>query len=568
MSKFITGEQFKKMIINGADQLVGEYEYINELNVFPVPDGDTGTNMKITISSAIDEIKIFDGNDISILGRGFSRALLMNARGNSGVIFSQIIKGFISSFKEGQKSLTVEDLICSFKGAKEIAYNAVANPVEGTILTVIRCVSEALIVKKDFEDIEDCFKFAVETAKVALDNTPNLLEELKRVGVVDSGGYGLWCFLVGMYDCLIGKVCAPKNIDLSDNKGDTRPKIQLEFDEHDNEEGFGYCSEIIMKIGAQIDPQEKPKKPFDLERFKASLLKIGDSLVCVQDEDLVKVHVHTFTPGTFLNLAQPYGEFLKIKFENMTEQYYQRIEKQGIKIIDTKKPNAQQVVFKDEQGITMTCPSKKIKAFLKSEYGINNVLDTSNIGNPSIQDILLLIQDTKCNKVFVITDDSNIYLAASQAADIVKSSIDVRIIKGTNIFEGLISALEFNPLVSMDANERQMKHALANCKSAVISTSIKDVDYTYIQIKKEDYITIIGKKILFADKDELTTLKATVDLLIKQSSTPDILVIIYGSKKDLPVLKLLEEYVEEHYHLICEFKLGGQKIYNYFIGIQ
>lgn len=567
MVKTIKCEQFKEMITLGSQKIANEYDYINQLNVFPVPDGDTGTNMKITTSNAIKEIEDFKTTDISILGRAFSRALLMNARGNSGVIFSQIIKGFTSKFRPEQSMLSTDDLIECFCGAKEVAYGAVANPVEGTILTVIRITSEKLTENKDkYKDTHELMQDAVKFAQIALDDTPNQLEELRRVGVVDSGGYGLLCFLKGMYKSLIGaeKVSAKKE----DVKQVKNIDVKLQFDEHDNEEGFGYCSEIIMKIAAKIDPHAKSKKEFNMEAYKKDLLKIGDSLVCVQDEDIVKVHVHTTTPGKFLSISQVYGEFLKIKFENMTEQYYERIKKQGISIIDQNVPVDKKINLKNEQAIVMTCPSPKIKKILDTEYGIHNVLDTNEIGNPSIQDILLLIQQSESNKVLVITDDSNIVLAANQAADIVRESVDVRIIKGSNIFEALFAALEFNPNSTFDANERQMRRAVGDARTAAISKSIKDVTYSNIELKKDDYISIINKRIEAANKELSVTLKETIDLLVSKASNPDILVIIYSSESDLKILKEIELYVTEKYGLICEFKNGGQKIYNYFIGIQ
>lgn len=567
MVKTIKCEQFKEMIALGAKKIANEYDYINQLNVFPVPDGDTGTNMKITTSNAIEEIANFTTTDISILGRAFSRALLMNARGNSGVIFSQIIKGFTSKFRPEQKSLNVEDLIECFAGAKEVAYGAVANPVEGTILTVIRLTYENLNENKEkYKDTHELMKDAVKFAQIALDDTPNQLEELKRVGVVDSGGYGLLCFLKGMYKSLIGaKKDATKKVEVKQSQN---VDIKLQFDEHDNEEGFGYCSEIIIKIAAKIDPHAKSKKEFDIECYKKELLKIGDSLVCVQDEDIVKVHVHTTTPGKFLNISQVYGEFLKIKFENMTEQYYERIKKQGINILDNNIPTDKKINLKNEQAIVVTCPSPKIKNILETEYGIHNVLDTSEIGNPSIQDILLLIQKSESNKVFVITDDTNIVLAANQAADIVRETVDVKIIKGSNIFEALFAALEFNPKSTFDANERQMKRAVGDARTAAISKSIKDVTYSNIELKKDDYISIINKRIEAANKELSVTLKDTIDLLVSKANNPDILIIIYSSEADFKLLKEIKLHATEKYNLICEFKNGGQKIYNYFIGIQ
>lgn len=568
--KSISVDQLKKMFINGANKIANNFAYINELNVFPVPDGDTGTNMKITVTSAANDIALIDTNDLSVLGKSFSRSLLMNARGNSGVIFSQIMKGFVSTFQENQKELNVEDLILSFVKAKEIAYKAVANPVEGTILTVIRCISEDLTNagSDKFENIDSLFKFVIERGNIALDSTPELLEELKRVGVVDSGGYGLMQFLTGMSDALSKRdnKLVEKTKALADEE--IKQKINMSFDEHDNEGGFGYCSEIILKIGARIDPADKEKKPFNFSKFKSDLEQMGDSLVCVQDEDLVKVHLHTFKPGEFLNYAQQYGEFLKTKFENMTEQYYERIGYKGVNLVKANPANKKKIILEDKIEIIVTCPSAKIKKILNTEYGIDYLMNTEKNGNPSIQDILLEVQKTKANKILFITDDTNIVLAANQAKEIIRDEIDFRVIKGSNIFEALIAAIEFNSSVSIDMNEKTMNNAIADSLTAMISVAIKDVDYKHISIHKNDYIGIINKKIEVADVDELIVLKSCVDLLIKKSNNPDVLMLFHGSKVSKKTLSELEKYVEKKYNLICNFSEGGQKVYTYLLSIQ
>lgn len=562
----------KKMFINGAEQIAQNFAYINELNVFPIPDGDTGTNMKITSTAAAGELSLINSDDLSIIGRGFSKALLMNARGNSGVILSQIMKGFVLNFKEGQKDLGIDDLLNAFQSAKEIAYKAVANPIEGTILTVIRCTSEQLNKKHEedpFVKAEDLFAYAVEQAKIALDDTPNLLEELKRVGVVDSGGYGLYVFLVGMYEALSMKSekLIEKTKALADDE--LKQRISMKFDEHDNEGGFGYCSEIIMKVGAKIDPAEKSKKKeFNFEKFRETLSQMGDSLVCVQDDDLVKVHVHTFKPGEFLNYAQQFGEFVKVKFENMTQQYMERMGYEGIDVVDKGKSKEKKIVLEDKIEIVITCPSSKIKKILQTEYDLKYIINTEKNGNPSIQDILKETQKTKANKVIVITDDSNIVLAANQAKDMVSDQIDMRVIKGNNVFQALVAALEFNDQLTLDVNETAMTKAIANSCSAMVSRAVKDVDYSHISIKKDDYIGIINKRIEVSDTDDLLVLKACVDMLMQDADNPDILMMFYASKTPKSVLEELESYVTKKYELLCNFQEGGQKVYSYLLGIQ
>lgn len=561
---------FKNMLIKGANAIADNFEYINELNIFPIPDGDTGTNMKITVTSAINDIANIDSNDLSILGKSFSRALLMNARGNSGVIFSQIMKGFVSPFKENQTTLSAEDLVECFRGAKNVAYGAVANPVEGTILSVIRHVYEyvsSLDISK-YNNLKVLFREIVNEAKKAVNNTPNQLEELKKVGVVDSGGYGLYLFICGMNDALNVNDSKLINATKSLAAEEIKSKVLSSFDEHDYEEGFGYCSEIIMKIGAKINPVHKNKKEFHFDSFKASLEKMGDSLVCVQDTDLVKVHIHTFKPGEFLNYAQQFGEFIKVKFENMTEQYYERISRSGVKTVNDKVVSSKKKLLSNKIELVLTCPSQKIKKILAQDYGLKYVLNTEKIGNPSTHDMLLIVEKTKADKVFIITDDTNIVLAANQARDIAKGKIDIRVIKGSNVFQALIAALEFNPNSSMETNEKMMNNAVDNCLSGMISRSIKDVSFSNLEIKKDDYLAIIDKKIKVADPDEFIVLKSCLDLLMKEVDSADVLMVYYSSKQSLKILKELENYAIKKYDLVCEFKEGGQKIYPYLMWIQ
>ena len=561
--------ELKNMFSCGVNKLVENYEYINELNVFPVPDGDTGTNMKITSSCALEEVNSLSLNSVSMFGQAFSRALLMNARGNSGVIFSQIIKGFVLPLVNCTTTIKLELLFDCFKSAKEVAYESVANPVEGTILTVIRAVHEAIDNSMSkITTITELFDFARKVAKKALDKTPEMLPELKKVGVVDSGGYGLWCFLTGMYEGLTSKV-KTKQLDIT-KKTQPQKKVKnhLIIDDHDYEEGFGYCSEIILKLNSRIDPMAGEKKDFYLDHFKNELLKFGNSLVCVQDNDIVKVHIHTLTPGVFLNTAQKYGEFVKVKIDNMTEQFYERLKDDGVKVINTIKTQPLELKLEDKPNFVVTCPSKKIKKILQTDYGFKHVVCTESTGNPSIQDILLAVQEAKSRNVIFITDDSNIVLAANQVVGILQSTINLKIVKGTNIFEALLAGLEFDIASTLEQNHKIMNKAIDNSYSALISKSVKDVDYTNVMLSKDDFIGMIDKKIVVADKDEYVVLKKTIDTLISKMKHADVLMIFYDNKKRLPILKKLEEYVSEKYNLLCEFKEGGQKVYNYYIGLQ
>jgi DAK2 domain fusion protein YloV len=289
----------KHMLIKGVENLAKKYKYIDELNVFPVPDGDTGTNMKITLEGGIDSVKEIDFEDLFMFGKNFNRGLLMNARGNSGVITSQIFKGFFKTIPESKKEINIEDIVECFKGAKEIAYKAVMNPVEGTILTVIRVISEVLLRNKNnIKTIDELMDMVVVTAEETLSTTPNILPELKEAGVVDSGGYGLCRILEGMNEALdqeIGK-------DVIENKEKNPPISQNKINNEkqqkfiDNNEGFGYCNEFIMTLGSKVELNQGNKTKFDLSYFKSQLNKMGDSIVTVVDDNIVKVHIHSPSP--------------------------------------------------------------------------------------------------------------------------------------------------------------------------------------------------------------------------------------------------------------------------------
>lgn len=564
--KSIKAELFKKMLFGGGAIVEKQYEYINDLNVFPVPDGDTGTNMKITILGALDMIKDVEPASTHTIGQKFSRGLLMNARGNSGVIFSQIIKGFVSPFKENQNEITIPQLIESFEKAKEISYKAVATPVEGTILTVIRVTSERIKQEKSFDSVETLFAFALKEANIILDKTPEMLEELKEVGVVDSGGYGLCRFIEGMnavlnnkMNDLINKQLNKKKISKKNSIGDFNS-----FQKHDNDSGFGYCSEIIMQIGAKIEPGTQDKAKFDFENFKRQLEKMGNSLVCVKDNDLVKVHLHTIDPGHFLKYAQKYGEFVKVKFENMTNQFHENMARKGINI--TKKVNPKEL--SDKPALIITVPSEKISKILDEDYELKYTINTESSGNPSIQDFLNKIQETKSRNVFIITDDSNIILAASQAADVVRKNINVSIIPGKNIFEAIMAAITYQSNLDFNINAREMEKAAKNAISAMVSTSIKNVQYRHITVKKDDFIGIINKKVLVSEEDEEKALKDTIDKLMLKTKQPDIAMLFYGKNASMEVVQNVEKYINENYGCYCEVRDGGQKVYSYYIGLQ
>ncbi len=569
--KKILLKDLKNMFSYGVNKIAENADYINELNVFPVPDGDTGTNLKITSTNAFEEVEKLDIDNIALYGQAFSRALLMNARGNSGVIFSQIIKGFVSGFNSNKDFIDIETFINCFQLARHSAYQSVSEPIEGTILTIIRVVDEELFKNIDkLDTIEKILTLVNEAAKTALDKTPDLLPQLKKVGVVDSGGYGLLMFFNGMLESLNNADKKIPNANSQEKKPNlNNNKIEELFDDHDYEEGFGYCTEVIIKINSKIIPNDERKQAFYIEQFKLEILKMGNSLVCVQDNDIVKVHIHTTKPGDLLNFAQKYGEFIKIKIENMTEQFYSRLKKDGIKVIDNIKNSPLEIKLNSKPEIVLTCPTKKIMKILQNYYGFKNILCTENKGNPSIQDILMAIQKTKSKNVIFITDDSNIVMAANQVVSILSGTINLKVCPSTNIFEALIAGLEFDKNTTLDNNIKAMNKVVKNSFSALISKSVKNVDYNNISFNRNDFIGIIDKRIVAANKNENIVLKTIIDMLMnKAKKHADVLIIFYDNKKKLPFLKEIEEYVNKEYDLVCEFQEGGQGVYSYYIGLQ
>ncbi|MBR2857672.1 DAK2 domain-containing protein, partial [bacterium] len=442
-------KKFIEMIKGANRVLIVERDYIDDLNVFPVPDGDTGSNMNATVQGATLSIENKSIKSFSEFASIFSKALLMNARGNSGVILSQIMRGFLSNFTEDVNFLSPDLLKKSFLLAKEKAYQSVINPVEGTILTVIRKIAE-FVNTKNYSNEKELFADVVSAGQAALDETPNLLPELKEVGVVDSGGYGLLSFFKGMNAALENKIdefITSIKAELTIKKGET-PYIDEEnfnfFDQHKNEEGFGYCSEAIINLNLRIDPTNKNelKESFNIENFKNELLMIGNSLVCVEYDNLVKVHIHTMKPSRFLQIAQKYGEFEKIKIENMTIQYEEKINDslntQQVLSDEELMDSDEQTPLSDGLSIVVTAPTTKIADFIKEDFNVEQVLVTEEGVVPSTLDFIKAIKKCERKSCLVIIDDTNLFLAAEQAKRNI-SNIEVEIIPGKNLFEAIYS---------------------------------------------------------------------------------------------------------------------------------
>ena len=550
--KSINAKLLQEMLISGANNLYNHYPEIDALNVFPVPDGDTGMNMNLTMASGAKEIQNRSDNDVHAIAVAFSKGLLMGARGNSGVITSQIFRGFAQAL-EGSKQINAELLADAFDNGSKVAYKAVMRPVEGTILTVIRESSASLknYVKPD-TDIIVAFKYFLSEANASLKHTPELLPVLKEVGVVDSGGAGLIKILEGMLSALNGKFIAKKEISRSST--DNSAQQSMESDE------FGYCTEFILRL----DPENK--KPFIESRFKSVLANHGNSLVVVRDDDIVKVHVHTLAPGAVLTYGQSFGEFIKLKIENMTEQHTSLQEKkEGEQVPEEPVEELHKEPTKEVAMVSVAAGQGVEDAF--RELGVEQIITGGQTMNPSINDIVKAIKDTDAKTVYVFPNNSNIVMAALQAKDVLHDEVEVVVVQSKTIPQGVAAVSQFSPDLSVNENLANMKEVIAHISSGEVTYAVKDTTMNGVSIKKNDFMAIANKKVICCEsKPEKALLKMLKKMIRDDSYLATIFVgegvsdkILNQLKKDLP-----EEYPEVEF----DIRRGDQPVYNYLVGIE
>jgi DAK2 domain fusion protein YloV len=560
----IDSKLLKEMFLAGGREMAKNYEYINELNVFPVPDGDTGTNMKITLEGANKVIENIVYVDLFTLGKQYSRGLLMNARGNSGVITSQIFKGFTSLFADGQKEINIEEFINCFANAKTVSYAAVSNPVEGTILTVIRIVSEKLIENKaTFKTINDVIENAIIYANDALAQTPKMLPELAEVGVVDSGGYGLCKILEGFNIAISGNsktIVATET--QKENSGKTKSFVPS-F--NDNNEGFGYCTEFIITLGSKVDLGQKDKESFILEDFKNQLKKMGDSLAVVVDESIVKVHIHTIVPYKVFEYAAKFGEFNKLKVENMTLQFLERNPGTTLESFSKNYKNDNFEIKNSLPVVIATVPSGKLQEIFEKEFDITHTINTSNNGNPSVQDFITQIKNAKSSNVFIIIDDGNYMLAADEAKKLLPSKIKLTIFNAKDIVRSYLMCLAFNPNETYDENAKILQKISQSYETCKVSKAVKNVSYSHISINKNDYIGIKDKKIIASGKDLIETTETLISKVLGKKTKNKKAYIIYGDSATVYDARRVSKILKEKYLITSTLIEGNQK--NYFFTI-
>lgn len=546
------------MIISGANNLYNNYPEVDALNVFPVPDGDTGTNMNLTISSGAKEIATRNDASVYDVAKAFSHGLLMGARGNSGVILSQIFRGFAQGLK-GKIEATAQDISDALLMGKEVAYKAVMRPVEGTILTVIRESSQALAdsVYPDMP-LDEALDILLKEARESLKRTPNLLPVLKEAGVVDSGGAGL-CKIIEGFDLALHNQIVEKNMPDVVSDSVVEPIIGNVQASLEHKE-FGYCTEFILKLPE--DPIKAKKKNFVPSRFSGVLNSHGNSIVMVHDDDLIKVHIHTLNPGNILTYAQQFGEFVKIKVENMSEQHTHLIEEDAKAKEDEIKKQP-----KKPFGLISVGVGKGIVDLFK-DLNCDYIVSGGQTMNPSTEDFIKAIKSINAEQIFILPNNSNIIMAATQACDVMNEEVKCTVIPTKTIPQGLVSAMMYNPESDYDTNYNDMMESLSSVKSGQVTFAVKDTSFEGMEIHKDDFIGICDKKILATEKDKIKCALKLINTMIDEDSS--IITIITGEDVTEAERDALKELVQAKVGdmVDVDVKVGLQPVYSFIIGIE
>ena len=542
--KQINGIVFKQMVINGANNLANRSKYVDQLNVFPVPDGDTGTNMSMTMTAGAKELVSLEEASIGKVAKVLSRGLLMGARGNSGVILSQLFRGFATGL-EGKDEADIEDIAKALESGVKTAYKAVMKPIEGTILTVARESAEAAGAKYEtVETIVDLYDLVVNEMQISLNRTPELLPVLKEVGVVDSGGQGLLYIFEGFLKALKGETIV---LEAQTEATGESAQTALSSDEVE----FGYCTEFIIRL-------DEERTPFKEDVFRGRLEKLGNSIVVVQDEDIVKVHVHTLTPGDALNLAQKHGEFVKLKIENMTEQHNEIIGQNAPQSEPAKREQA-------EYGIISVVAGEGIK-HLFEEQGCHYVIEGGQTMNPSTEDFLKAIDELNAKNIIILPNNSNIIMAANQAAQVTED-VNVVVVPSKTIPQGYTPLMMFNEHASVEDNIEEMNQAITEVKSGQVTYAVRDTQMNGVDIKENDFIGILDKDIIVSVPERFESACALVDKMIDEDS--EIVTILYGEGVDEDEADELAEYIENKYDDVEVTIFDGQQpVYSYIISVE
>ncbi|MGM9986559.1 MAG: DAK2 domain-containing protein [Bacillaceae bacterium] len=548
----VDGKIFAQMIIEGANNLTKNVKMVDALNVFPVPDGDTGTNMNLSITSGAKEVRNNIQDHIGKVGISFSRGLLMGARGNSGVILSQLFRGFSKAI-EGKANISTVEFADALDAGVKTAYKAVMKPIEGTILTVAReSAAAAIEIAKNETEFVSFMEKVIQAADVSLENTPNLLPVLKEVGVVDSGGKGLVCVYEGFLVALKGGKVELENAVSFEEKKEEHHAPAANAQSHLRTEDivYGYCTEFMVKF----DNEKLKKTPFSEPKFREEISVFGDSLLVVADDELVKVHIHAEYPGEVLSYGQRYGSLINMKIENMREQHSNLLFEETEEKPQEKQP----------YGIVTVSMGDGIRNLFKS-VGASQVIEGGQTMNPSTEDIVKAIEQANAEKVIVLPNNGNIIMAAEQAATV--SDIDVVVIPTKSVPQGLAALLAFNPSASLEENKEGMTDAISTVKSGSVTFAVRDTNIDGVEINKDDFMGIFEKKIVATNKDRLEASKQLLEEMLDEDA--EILTIIYGEDTTEEEVEALVAFVEDKYEDVeVEVHDGNQPLYSYIFSIE
>lgn len=562
--KTIDASVVQKCFLAGANAIDAKKEVINDLNVFPVPDGDTGTNMTMTIMSAAREVAALENPDMKSLCKAISGGSLRGARGNSGVILSQLLRGFTKEITK-EEQIDVDILTRAFERAVESAYKAVMKPKEGTILTVARGGSDkALELNGRTDNLAEFMNKIIMHMRDVLDQTPEMLPVLKDAGVVDSGGEGLLTVLEGAYAALIGKEV---NFQIEPTDSPARPAAGANADVvADADIRFGYCTEFIIMLEKKFDDSDERK-------FKSYLESIGDSIVCVADEDIVKIHVHTNDPGLAIQKALTYGSLTRMKIDNMREEHNERVIQNAQKVAEEQKaqekkgasvPAAKNEERKENGFISVSVGDGLGEIF--QDLGVDHIIEGGQTMNPSTEDILCAIEEVNADNIFVLPNNGNIILAAEQARELTKDK-NIVVIPTKNIPQGITAMINFVEGMSPEENEQAMTEGLSEVKSGQVTYAVRDTAIDGKEIKAGDIMGLSDKTIETVGTDIVDT---TIELLKKMMDEDSELITIYygeeGTEEDAKKIADAMEAVDGDIEV--EIHYGGQPIYYYFVSVE
>ena len=546
----INGLVLAEMIDLGSKNLAKNAEKINALNVFPVPDGDTGTNMNLSMSSGAKETAANVVENIGELGKSFSKGLLMGARGNSGVILSQLFRG-MSQHIADKKEVNAKEFAEAIQNGVSIAYKAIIKPVEGTILTVAREAAEAgLKAAENTTSVVEVMEAIYAEAQASLKRTPELLPILKEVGVVDSGGQGLVCVYQGFVAALKGeKIEGLEAVETN--------VVDMQFeDDHDmdfmspEDIVYGFCTEFTVRL-------DKEKKEFNEDKFREDMSKFGDSLLVISDSEYVKIHVHTETPGDVFNYGQQYGELIKIKSDNMREQHREVLRKQEAKQATAPKELKEQAMISISMGVGL---SKVL-----TSMGVDYIVEGGQTMNPSTEDIMKAIKEVNAKNIFIFPNNKNIQLAAKQAAELAEENVFV--VESKTAPQGLAAVMVYNPQASAEENFANMQEVLSTVSTLEVTHAVRDTNIEGVEIKKDEFMGIRNGKIVVSNLSLNTVLEELLEKSLDEDS--EIVTLYLGEESTEEYTDFLEQLIEEKYPDVeVELIESGQPVYPYIIGVE